>query len=162
MAASKRVVFQDERIGHKTRIMGLPTRETDAFIHSGVISKLNRDSVIVSLDDNPNCDSCRAKSICGISDSPNKEVAIFQAVGSFKPNQKVEVVLKKTLGHKAVFWAYIFPFLLMVFTLLTASMFLAEWMAGLLSVLILVPYYLLIYALSDYFKKTFRISLLTN
>lgn len=156
------VVFRDKRVGHKTRVMGSYPKDTNAFSHSGVISKLKGASVVVSLDENPNCDGCRAKSVCGISDSPSKEVEIFQAVGSFKPNQRVEVVLKKSLGHKAVFWAYIFPFLLMVLTLLTASMFFAEWMAGLLSVLILGPYYLLIYALSDYFKKTFQFSLVQN
>jgi sigma-E factor negative regulatory protein RseC len=162
MTRLKMVVFQDKRVEHKTRVMGSYPKDTNAFSHSGYISKLKGDSVIVSLDENPNCDRCRAKSVCGISDAPNKEVEIFQAAGSFKPKQRVEVVLKKSLGHKAVFWAYIFPFLLMVLTLLTASMFLVEWMAGILSVAILGPYYLLIYALSDYFKKTFRISLVLN
>jgi sigma-E factor negative regulatory protein RseC len=73
----------------------------------------------------------------------------------------VEVVLKKDLGQKAVFWAYIFPFLLMLATLLTSSLFLQEWLAGVLSLLILLPYYGTLYALKDYFKKTFRITVLS-
>jgi sigma-E factor negative regulatory protein RseC len=43
--------------------------------------------------------------------------------------------------------------------LLTASYFVAEWLAGVLSLLILIPYYLLIHGLKGYFKKTFDISI---
>ncbi|MBD0777259.1 SoxR reducing system RseC family protein [Maribacter sp. ANRC-HE7] len=132
--------------------------DKDAYIHSGVISKKDNGSLIVSLDENVHCESCRAKSTCGISESGSKEVEISSTDESFDLNEQVNVILKKGLGLKAVFWAYIFPFLLMVLTLMVSSLFLKEWMAGILSLLILVPYYLLLYVLRNVFKKTFKIS----
>ncbi|MEO1009757.1 MAG: SoxR reducing system RseC family protein [Bacteroidota bacterium] len=132
----------------------------DTFIHFGKISKIHRNVFTVTLEGNVHCESCRAKGTCGISDSGAKEVVVSDSKGAFGLNEQVAVVLKKRTGLKAVFWAYLFPFLLMVFTLWIASGFVAEWMAGLLSLLILVPYYGIIYFLRDAFKKAFRISIL--
>ncbi|MEJ2162339.1 MAG: SoxR reducing system RseC family protein [Robiginitalea sp.] len=133
---------------------------TNTFIHKGIISEIKGRSIIVSLEEDVHCESCRAKSVCGASQSSSKEIEITDPEGSFRLNEPVEVHLRKDLGHKALFWAYIFPFILLLLTLLTTSMFYAEWLAGLLSILVLIPYYLLLYAGKDYFRKTFKISIL--
>ena len=108
---------------------------TDTFIHSGVISKITGDSVIVSLEQNIHCESCRAKASCGISESNTKDIEIQNPNESFNVNETVTVVLKKTLGLKAVFWAYVFPF-------------------------ILIPYYLTLYLLKNTLKSAFKISII--
>ena len=133
---------------------------TNAFIHSGTISEIRDSSIVVALDEDVHCESCRAKAVCGVSRTAGKEIEVPFAKGDFELREPVEVVLRKDLGHKAVFWAYIFPFLLMLLTLLTASLFFSEWVAGLLSLLVLVPYYLTVYGLRNYFERTFRISVL--
>ncbi|MBT8178035.1 MAG: SoxR reducing system RseC family protein [Flavobacteriaceae bacterium] len=140
--------------------MDFKPKETNAFIHSGVVSEIHGRSIIVSLDKDVHCESCSAKGACGVSDSTTKEVEIIDSQESFALNEPVKVILKKDLGQKAVFWAYIFPFLLMLLTLVTASLFFAEWIAGLLALLILIPYYTAVYAFKNYFRKTFRISIL--
>ena len=133
---------------------------TDAFVHSGVVTRIDGGSVFVALDPNLHCESCRAKGACGVSDAGSKEVEITDPQGTFRLDEHVEVVLKKDLGNKALFWAYLFPFLLMMLTLFTASLWLPEWMAGLVSLSILIPYYLSIALLKRYFKRTFKISIL--
>ena len=133
--------------------------QENVYIHSGVISQINRGSVIVSLDKNVHCETCHAKGACGVSDSAAKEIEVVDAGRAYNLNEPVEVILRKNLGHKAVFWAYVFPFILMLLTLLTASYFVREWVAGLLSLLILIPYYLLLQGLKGYFKRTFDISI---
>ncbi|MBT8263970.1 MAG: SoxR reducing system RseC family protein [Muriicola sp.] len=132
----------------------------NTFIHSGTVSRISGSSVFVSLDQNIHCDSCRAKSACGISESKTKEVEITNAEASFKLNEQVNVVLNKALGLKAVFWAYVFPFILLTTVLVIASLFLPEWQAGLAAIGILVPYYILIHSLSSFFKKKFKVSVL--
>lgn len=141
----------------------MSTRPTDTntFIHSGIVSKIEDGSIVVSLDKNAHCESCHAKGACGVSDSVCKQIMV-DSKETFELNEPVEIVLKKSLGHKAVFWAYIFPFILMLLTLLTASIFFAEWIAGLLSLLILIPYYIWLHALNNYFKETFKISILKH
>lgn len=133
--------------------------EEGVYVHSGVISKISRGSVIVSLDKNLHCESCKAKGACGVSDSTSKEVEVADPGGRFTLYEPVEVILRKHSGHKAVFWAYIFPFILMLSTLLASSLLLSEWVAGLLSLLVLIPYYLLLHGLKDYFRKTLEMTL---
>ena len=114
----------------------------------------------MALDPNLHCESCRARGACGVSGGGSREVEITDPQGAFRLNEPVEVVLKKDLGNKALFWAYLFPFILMMLTLFTSSLWLPEWMAGLVSLFILIPYYFSIALLKRYFKRTFKISIL--
>lgn len=132
----------------------------DSVKHSGVISKITESTVTVSLDGNVNCESCKAKVACGISESNSKEIEVSNSTQSLKLNENVEVLLEKNLGLKAVFWAYVFPFILLVTVLLIASTLFQEWIAGLLSIAVLIPYYLMLYVLRSTFKKAFKLSIL--
>lgn len=132
---------------------------TDAFVHSGVVTRIAGKSVFVSLDPNLHCASCHAKGACGVPEAGPREVEITEPDGQYELNEPVSVILKKDLGNKALFWAYLFPFLLMTLTLFAASAFLPEWMAGVLSLGILIPYYLGVALLKNQFRKTFRISI---
>ena len=134
-------------------------KDSNAFVHPGVVTAINGSSLTVSLEGNIHCDSCRAKGVCGLADAPDKTVEIMEAEGSYSLREPVTVVMRKELGGKAVFWAYLFPFLLMVGTLWSASLLLEEWVAGLLSLAVLIPYFAAIHWRKDYFKKTFRITL---
>ncbi len=130
--------------------------------HSGVISKITDGRITVSLNGNINCAACNAKAACGISESNSKEITIENTNRSFKLNEGVAVVLQKELGLKAVFWAYIFPFILVFAVLLIASNFLKEWIAGLLSLFVLIPYYVMLYFFNSSFERVFKISILKN
>ncbi|MBT8280862.1 MAG: SoxR reducing system RseC family protein [Muriicola sp.] len=140
--------------------MDLQEQRSNEFVHSGVVSKIQEKSILVSLDKNIQCDSCSVKGVCGVSDLSTKIIEIPNTEKSFQIDENVTVTLKRSLGQKAVFWAYLFPFILMLGTLIIASAIFAEWIAGLLSLLILVPYYTVVYSLRDYFQKTFRISVM--
>ena len=135
-------------------------KNKDTFVHAGIISKINSDSVIVTLKQNIHCESCHAKGTCGVSESSNKEIEVPNSSDVFKINEHVNVILKKALGLKAVFWAYVFPFILMFSTLIIASSFLKESLAGLLSLFILIPYYLMLYGLRTRLKSSFKMSIL--
>lgn len=128
--------------------------------HEGIVSKITNDVVTISLKGNINCESCKAKAACGVSESNDKEVEISNYTQSLKLNENVEVLLKKNLGLKAVFWAYVFPFIIMMTVLVIASTLVKEWIAGLLSIAVLVPYYFMLFVLKDLFKKRFKLSIL--
>jgi positive regulator of sigma E activity len=140
--------------------MNLIQKNNSSFVHSGFVSKINGDSIVVTLEQDIHCESCRAKASCGMSESNTKEVEIINADNSFRINEEVQVVLNKTLGIKAVFWAYIFPFIFMFFTLIITSGFFEEWIAGIASLLVLLPYYSMLYFLKNTFKSAFKISIL--
>ena len=130
--------------------------------HSGVISKIIGDRITVSLEGNVNCNACNAKAACGVSESNKKEINIVNTDRSFHVNEGVDVVLQKELGLKAVFWAYIFPFILVFAVLIVSSNFLKEWIAGLLSLVVLIPYYLMLHIFNSSFERAFEISILKN
>ena len=126
--------------------------------HEGIVSRVSKNSITVSLKGNLHCEACNAKSACGVSDSDSKEIEIHTPAESLKVNESVQVFLKKGLGLKAVFWAYVFPFILLFAVLLIASTLYPEWLAGLLAIGVLIPYYLLLYVLKNSFKSAFKVS----
>ena len=126
--------------------------------HEGIVSKISNSSITVSLKGNLHCEACNAKSACGVSDSDSKEIEIQAPTQALELNENVEVFLKKDLGLKAVFWAYVFPFILLFAVLLIGSRVYPEWIAGLLAIGILIPYYSLLYAFKNSFKKAFKVS----
>jgi len=126
--------------------------------HEGIVSRISGNSITVSLRGNLHCEACNAKSACGVSDSDSKEIEVNAPAQSLKINENVEVFLKKDLGLKAVFWAYVFPFVLLFSVLLIASSMYTEWIAGLLAIGVLIPYYLLLYVLKNSFKNTFKVT----
>lgn len=132
----------------------------DTFVHSAIVSRISGDSVFVSLDQNVHCDSCRAKMACGISESKTEEIEIINTDNSFKINENVEVVINKALGLKAVIWAYVLPFILLISVLIISSLFFAEWQAGLIALAVLVPYFFILHSLNSVFRKKFKISVL--
>ena len=53
------------------------------------------------------------------------------------------------MGNKAILLGYFVPFILLISTLLILSAFgLPDWIAGLVSILILIPYFIIIYLYS--------------
>ncbi|WP_411893274.1 SoxR reducing system RseC family protein [Winogradskyella sp. A2] len=135
-------------------------KNRNTFVHAGIISKINSDSVVITLEQNIQCESCQVKGSCGLSELSTKKVEAHDLENSFRINEKVLVTLKKITGLKAVFWAYVFPFILMVFTLVITSSLLKEWLAGLLALFVLIPYYALLYFLKNKLIATFKISVL--
>jgi len=128
--------------------------------HEGIISKISKNSVTVSLLGNVNCETCNAKGACSSSETNVKQIEILDVYNSYKLHETVNVILKKELVLKAVFFVYFFPFLLMFFTLIISVQFIKEWIAGLLSILVLIPYYLVVYMMKNSLEKMFKIAIL--
>jgi len=144
----------------RSNIDSTNTADETIVKHEGVVSKISNDVVTIALKGNVNCEGCKAKAACGVSESNDKEIEVFNSTQSLKLNENVEVLLKRNLGLKAVFWAYVFPFIIMLTVLLIASTLFAEWIAGLLAIAVLAPYYFTLYLLKNSFKKSFKLSIL--
>lgn len=136
------------------------TDESRLIRHEGVITNIVNNVVTVSIKGNVNCDGCHAKGVCGANESESKEINVYDDSQHSKLNENVTVVLRKNLGLQAVFWAYVFPFILMLVVLLISSAWVAEWMAGVLALAILLPYYLLLKSFKNLFRDRFRFSIL--
>ena len=144
----------------KTNLNDLITTHNGFIKHAGIVTKKTKDSIIVSLIGNINCAGCNAKSACGISDTDVKTVEVFDHQDSYKINESVAVIMENNTGFKAVFFAYLFPFILLILTLIISLNFFEEWKAGLLSLFVLAPYFLVLYFSKNYLQKELIISIL--
>lgn len=134
---------------------------TDAIKHSGIIKKIDESTIFVSIVAQSSCNACHAKGVCHVSDM-NEEVVEVPARGNVdrQVGDKVYVVMKKSLGTQAVLLGYFFPFLLVLITLIVSlTLMNNQGIAGLLSLGILIPYYLILYVSRARLKQTFVFSI---
>ncbi|HPI44991.1 MAG TPA: SoxR reducing system RseC family protein, partial [Tenuifilaceae bacterium] len=70
--------------------------------------------------------------------------------------ETVKVLLKQSLGFKALFLAYILPFIVVITALFSLSSFVSEGIAGILALLSLIPYYAILYFFKNKISKQFN------
>ncbi len=125
--------------------------------HTGYVEEVNLNQVKVRIISESACASCHAKGACTAADMKEKVIDIFTNQSSdFKPGQKVTIQGEKSLGLRASLLAYIFPFII-VFVVLFISYAITknEGIAGMISLAMLVPYFLVIKYISPRLQKTF-------
>ncbi|MBQ1280496.1 MAG: SoxR reducing system RseC family protein [Bacteroidales bacterium] len=95
--------------------------------HSGVVSRVTPDSVEVEIVSKSACAACHAKGVCGASDAESKIIEVKRADdGSFKVGDNVNVMIRYSMGMKAVLLAYVIPLFIILVLLLTLSVVLPD------------------------------------
>ena len=121
------------------------------------MKEVSKTSLIVNIVNQSACSSCHAKGACSVSDYQDKEIEISNFSKNYKPGQEVTILFKETTGFKALFYGYVLPFMLVLTTLIVSnSITNNELLAGLLSLAILIPYYITLYFLRHLLKKVFN------
>jgi sigma-E factor negative regulatory protein RseC len=115
--------------------------------HKGRIKSVSDGKVTVEILSESACSACHAKGVCSMGESARKEVEV--SVGnpeSYNVDQEVEVLLSSTLGHKAVWIAYVIPLILLVaFIMLPLSMGASEGVSALCGAAVTAFYYMMLY-----------------
>lgn len=128
--------------------------------HTGIIQSIGEDITKVSISSVSACASCKAKSLCSASDMQEKIIDIEGQYKNFNVGEEVDVVIKYSQGFRALFFGYVLPFIVLFATLLiTLAITNKEWLAGILALIILIPYYLILYYNQDKLKKRFSFQL---
>jgi positive regulator of sigma E activity len=128
--------------------------------HKAFIREVTEDSLRVAIVNKSACSRCHAEKVCTMADKKVKEVEIFKTSGHYSPGEEVTVVLRESLGLKALFYGYVLPFIIVLVTLITVfSVAGDEVIAGLFSLGVLVPYYIILYFMRQYLKKVFKFGL---
>jgi sigma-E factor negative regulatory protein RseC len=124
--------------------------------HKGIIKEFSKKGIIVGIIAESACTACHAKGACSASDMTEKEIEIDHYEGEFQIGQHVLVTGKTSQGLKALFLAYLLPFILVMAVLIVSSGLTGnEGLSGLLSLGILVPYYLILYVFRNRLKRSF-------
>jgi len=124
--------------------------------HEGTVASICGDIMIVRIVTSSACSGCAAKSHCMPSESDDKDIRVEGFSGDFVLGEKVKVVMKQSLGFRALFLGYLAPFVVVLITLLIAYQFTGnELVSGLAALLILIPYYLILKLLNRKITQTF-------
>ncbi len=111
--------------------------------HEGVIASLSEDRVTVKITSYAACSGCHAKGACNMAgEEEEKLLHIPVPDPNFRIGEKVRVILAQSLGFRALFLGYVLPFLLVLTVLLVMTAAGSnELLTGLVSLAVLVPYY---------------------
>lgn len=126
--------------------------------HPGIIKKIEGNRIEIAIMVTSGCASCEIKGACTVSDVEEKSVMVtVDNAQSFSIDQEIIIEMKQSLGTWAVLLGYVFPFLVIfVGLLIFTNLEMDEGMAGVLSLLLLLPYYFTIYSLRKYLGTRFN------
>ena len=107
------------------------------------------------------CVSCSVKGHCSSAESKEKIIDITDAsASSYEVGQSVMVVGQMSMGMKAVFWAFVLPFLIILTSLFVCmAIFNDELYAGCISLSLLLHYYFFLWLNKARFKQKFSFTI---
>lgn len=119
--------------------------------HTGIIVDIDPKVTKVEIIQSSACSACHARELCGFSEDEKKIIEV--PTSGFDPHEigdRVTVCMKRTMGLKAVWVAYVVPLIILMVTILVLSAFpLGEVTAGLGAIVAVALYYFVIWCLRD-------------
>ena len=115
--------------------------------HKGRIKSVSDGKVTVEILSESACSACHAKGVCSMGESARKEIEVkVRNPEIYTEGQEVEVLLSSTIGHRAVWIAYVLPLILLVaFIMLPLSLGVSEGLSALCGASATAAYYLVLY-----------------
>ena len=125
--------------------------------HEGTILEITPEFTTVEIIAQSACAACHARGLCGVADEKQKIIMVpTDPYATYRTGDKVLVMLKKSMGMKAVWISYVIPlFILMILVLSLSSVTVHEVYAGLAGIGGVALYYLVIYLFRDKLANDF-------
>lgn len=119
--------------------------------HVGKILEITPDFTTVEIIRASACSECHAKALCGFSEEEKKVLMIpTDPYSEHRVGDEVELVLKYTMGLKAVWISYVIPLLILMILILTLSpVIVHELYCGLIAIAGVLLYYFFIWLFRD-------------
>ena len=129
----------------------------ESVSHKGRIVQVTPEFTTVEIISASACSACHASGLCGMSEYTKKAVEVpTRAWENYQPGEEVNVLLKASMGHKAVWLAYVAPLVVLVAVL---GMLLAagagELAAGLGALGGVALYYLFLWLFRDRLRNEY-------
>ncbi|MCQ2131243.1 MAG: SoxR reducing system RseC family protein [Bacteroidales bacterium] len=129
--------------------------------HKGRITAIDHEKTTVEIISESACASCHAASLCGMSEAKKKIVEVrtnpyvVYAVG-----EEVNVSLKATMGHKAVWMGYGVPLVVLIAgILIPTALGVAELASGLIGLGAVALYYVALRLLRDVLNNDYEFNI---
>ncbi len=136
------------------------TNMSESISHSGIVEKIENGVVYVRIVQQSACAGCHARAVCTASESKEKIIEVPDRSGAFHVNEDVLVCGGASLGMQAVLLAFVGPLLMILAAIMLGScLHWEETTSGIFGLLLLIPYYGVLYGLRDRLKKRFVFTL---
>lgn len=125
--------------------------------HKGKVSAIAPEGVYVEILNKSMCAECHARALCSLGDEQIKTILIkYCDKSQYETGEEVEVVMRQTLGLKAVMFSYVNPLIILMILLLSLpSLGINELVSALFAILVVALYYLVLYLCRDRIAKNF-------
>ena len=119
--------------------------------HTGKVVEMTPEFTTVEILSSSACSACHAKGLCGMSEEKVKAISVpTDPYATWNIGDEVNVMLKQSMGLKAVWISYVIPLIILMILILTLSAVrVGEVYAGLISVGGIALYYMAIYLMRD-------------
>ena len=120
---------------------------SESIEHPGIVEQVDGSKVRVRITQYSACAGCHAK---------DKWIDVEDASGDYHTGEAVVIVGENSLGREAVLLAFVLPVVIVLGAIIGGSAAgWAETVSGAFGLLVLVPYYIILYVLRDKLKKHF-------
>lgn len=125
--------------------------------HKGRIVRMTPQLTTVAIEQHGACGSCHAAGLCGMAEATEKAVELpTDPYAKYGVGDEVEVVLKATMGMKAVWLAYCIPLIVLLGVILGLfALGVGEVVAGLSGIGAVGVYYFLLWLMRDRLKNEY-------
>ena len=132
--------------------------------HPGVVTSITNEFITVEILKKSACAACNAKGVCIASDESIKTIDIPQSISTlacdYQVGEEVKVLLKASLGARAVWITSVVPLMLLLATIfILTKIGVSELITGISVLAILAFYFFLIYLLKNKISKDFTFSI---
>ena len=133
-------------------------KNEEIISHEGVVTRITDDELEIKILAQSACAACHAKSACGMGEQAEKILTVPRPKGKdFAIGQKVNVRMAIGQGNKAAVLAYLIPILLLLAVLFAClGLGVNEGLSALISIVALIPYYIVLYLRRDKLRKQFE------
>ncbi|MBM6757484.1 SoxR reducing system RseC family protein [Bacteroides mediterraneensis] len=126
--------------------------------HLGIVESINGSYLKVRIVQTSACSSCSVKGHCSAAESKEKLIDVYNKDGlDCQVGSQVTISGATSLGMKAVMWAFVFPFVVLLVSLFISMSVTGgdEAVSSLVSLCMLIPYYLILFLYRERFRRTF-------
>ncbi len=129
--------------------------------HPGIVSKIEERTIYIDIQVASACSACHAKGYCSAFGKSEKIIEIpSEQYPNILAGDRVNVIIRETLGMQAMLLGYVFPVIVLLFALfITYATKKHEGLAAIVSLCAVAVYYLVLFLLKDNIRKHFTLSL---
>ena len=126
-------------------------------MHTGKVVSMTPKTTTVQIVSQSACSECHAAGLCGLSEYTEKAVEVpTSPSATYGVGDEVQVVLKASMGFKAVWIAYFLPLVvLLAITLGLIALGVPEVVAGLAGIGAVALYYLIVWLRRDRLRNEY-------